>query len=61
MIKVEIYIEEKDGNAAIKMEAKRLKDSEPTPIEVAAFKEMKARILAKVLGKKDNKAKKGKA
>lgn len=49
MIKVEILVEEKDGNAAIQMEAKRLKGSEPTPIEVAAFQEMKARILAKVV------------
>lgn len=49
MLRVVIMIEEHEGNAKIDMEAQTLKDKKPTPIEVAAFNEMKGRILAKVV------------
>jgi len=48
MIKVEAFIEETDGKAKVTLKPMILKDKKPTPLEVAAWNEMRGRIFAKV-------------
>ena len=48
MIKVEAYIKETEGKAKVILKPMVLKDEKPTPLEVAAWEEMRGRIFAKV-------------
>ena len=51
MIKIEAYIEETEGKAKVTLKPMVLKDRKPTPLEVAAWEEMRGRIFAKVAKK----------
>jgi len=48
MIKVEVMIQEAGGAASVTLKPMVLKDKKPTPLEVAAWQEMRGRIFAKV-------------
>lgn len=48
MIKVEVMIEDAGGQAKVALKPMIPTGTRPTPLEVAAWEEMRARIFAKV-------------